>query len=184
MKKRNIVGACIMVGMILLAVPLGVHTSLTGLRTQAEDYYYYDKTGYAISDGIEVREAAGNNLITVAKRYTEANPALVSLIDDMDYSIRLCQGSRRSFSEKSEANKMMGQAAQALYAELKKTQLSEEDAKYPDQLIAQMESEQDKINRSSYNEEAREFNAREDKFPVNVLRGVAGIEPLATYDYE
>ena len=184
MKKRNIVGACIMVGMILLAVPLGVHTSLTGLRTQAEDYYYYDKTGYAISDGIEVREAAGNNLITVAKRYTEANPALVSLIDDMDYSIRLCQGSRRSFSEKSEANKMMGQAAQALYAELKKTQLSEEDAKYPDQLIAQMESEQDKINRSSYNEEAREFNARLDKFPVNVLRGVAGIEHLATYDYE
>ena len=50
--------------------------------------------------------------------------------------------------------------------------------------MAQMESEQDKINRSSYNEDAREFNARLEKFPVNLLRGVAGVEPLATFDYE
>ena len=84
----------------------------------------------------------------------------------------------------AEANQMMGQAAQALYEELKNTQLSETDQKYPDQLIAQMESEQDKINRSSYNEDAREFNARLEKFPVNLLRGVAGVAPLATFDYE
>ena len=121
----------------------------------------------------------------MARRYTETNPALTDLIDDMDYAVRLSQNSYGSnFAEEAEANQMMGQAAQALYEELKKTQLSAEDAKYPDQLIAQMESEQDKINRSSYNEDAREFNTRLEKFPVNLLRGIAGVEPLATFDYE
>ena len=39
-----------------------------------------------------------------------------------------------------------------------------------------MESEQDKINRSSYNDDAREFNARLEKFPVNLLPGsLAGV---------
>ena len=79
---------------------------------------------------------------------------------------------------------MMTGAAQALYDGLKNTQLSEEDEKYPDQLLAQMKSEQDKINRSSYNDEAREFNARLGKFPVNLLLPVVGVEPLATYDQE
>ena len=185
MKKSNIVGACVMAGLILLAIPLGVHNSLGKLRDEAEGSYYYDKTGYAIYEGIDNREAAGNNLITVARRYTETNPALTDLIDDMDYAVRLSQNSYDSnFAEEAEANQMMGQAAQALYEELKKTQLSAEDAKYPDQLIAQMESEQDKINRSSYNEDAREFNTRLEKFPVNLLRGIAGVEPLATFDYE
>ena len=69
---------------------------------------------------------------------------------------------------------MMGQAAQALYEELKNTQLSETDQKYPDQLIAQMESEQDKINRSSYNEDAREFNAPAGEIPGEPPPGRGG----------
>ena len=48
--------------------------------------------------------------------------------------------------------------------------------------LAQLESEQDKISRSSYNEDARNFNARLEKFPANLLRHVAGVEPLATFD--
>lgn len=187
MKKRNLVGACVMAAMILLAIPLGTHTSLTKLREDMAGSYYYDKTGYAIYEGVENREATGNNLITVARRYTETNPALSELIDEMDYAVRLSQnsyGEIGDFSEEAQANELMGQAAQALYEELKNTQLSQEDQKYPDQLIVQMESEQDKINRSSYNEDAREFNAQLEKFPVNLLRGVAGVEPLATFDYE
>ena len=44
--------------------------------------------------------------------------------------------------------------------------------------------DRDKINRSSYNDAAREFNARLGKFPVNLLLPVVGVEPLATYDQE
>lgn len=173
-----------MIAMILVAVPWGVHNSLTQLRENAEGSYYYDNTGFAIYDGIESREAAANNLITLARKYTDVNTDLVGLIDELDYNVRLSQNSYGDFEEESQANQAMGQTAQALYEELKKTELSEADQKYPDQLIAQMESEQDKINRSSYNEDAREFNARLEKFPVNLLRGVAGVSPLATFDYE
>ena len=105
-------------------------------------------------------------------------------VGDLEYAVEYSQNCWDGDEGLAEANQMMGQAAQALYEELKNTQLSETDQKYPDQLIAQMESEQDKINRSSYNEDAREFNARLEKFPVNLLRGVAGVEPLATFDYE
>ena len=184
MKKSSIVGACVMAGLILLSIPVGVHTSLTDLRDEAEGSYYYDQTGYAIYQGLEAREATGNNLITVAERYTSENPALTSLVGDLEYAVNYSQNCWDGDADQAEANQLMGQAAQALYKELKSTQLSETDQKYPDQLIAQMESEQDKINRSSYNEDAREFNARLEKFPVNLLRGVAGIEPLTTFDYE
>ena len=169
---------------VVLSVPLGVHTSLTSLREEANSSYYYDKTGFAIWEGVENREAAASNMITVAERYTDDNPALTGLVGDLEYAVEYSQNCWDGDEGLAEANQMMGQAAQALYEELKNTQLSETDQKYPDQLIAQMESEQDKINRSSYNEDAREFNARLEKFPVNLLRGVAGVEPLATFDYE
>ena len=184
MKKSSVIGACVLAATLVLAVPLGVHTSLTALRDEANSSYYYDQTGFAIYEGIENREAAASNMITVAERYTDENPALTSLIGDLDYAVDYSQNCWDGDSGLAEANQLMGQAAQALYEELKNTQLSETDEKYPDQLLAQMESEQDKINRSSYNEDAREFNARLEKFPVNLLRGVAGGEPLATFDYE
>ena len=184
MKKSSVIGACVLAATLVLAVPLGVHTSLTALRDEANSSYYYDQTGFAIYEGIENREAAASNMITVAERYTDENPALTSLIGDLDYAVDYSQNCWDGDSGLAEANQLMGQAAQALYEELKNTQLSETDEKYPDQLLAQMESEQDKINRSSYNEDAREFNARLEKFPVNLLRGVAGIETLTTFDYE
>lgn len=184
MKKSSVIGACVLAATLVLAVPLGVHTSLTALRDEANSSYYYDQTGFAIYEGIENREAAASNMITVAERYTDENPALTSLIGDLDYAVDYSQNCWDGDSGLAEANQLMGQAAQALYEELKNTQLSETDQKYPDQLIAQMKSEQDKINRSNYNEDAREFNARLEKFPVNLLRGVAGIEPLTTFDYE
>ena len=184
MKKSSVIGACVLAATLVLAVPLGVHTSLTALRDEANSSYYYDQTGFAIYEGIENREAAASNMITVAERYTDENPALTSLIGDLDYAVDYSQNCWDGDSGLAEAHPLMGQAAQALLEELKNTQLSETDEKYPDQLLAQMESEQDKINRSSYNEDAREFNARLEKFPVNLLRGVAGVEPLATFDYE
>ena len=184
MKKKNAIGACVLTAAIVLAVPLGVHTSLTKLREDAENTYYYDNAGYAIYEGVEERQATANNLITVAERYTSENPALTELIGDLEYTVRLAQNSYDDFAEEAQANQMMTDAAQALYDELKNTQLSEEDAKYPDQLLAQMKSEQDKINRSSYTDEAREFHARLGKFPVNLLLPLVGVEPLATYNQE
>ena len=116
-------------------------------------------------------------MITVAERYTDDNPALTGLVGDLEYAVEYSQNCWDGDEGMAEANQMMGQAAQALYEELKNTQLSETDQKYPDQLIAQMESEQDKINRSSYNEDAREFNARLEKPGIQRPAGEIPGEP-------
>lgn len=79
-------------------------------------------------------------------------------------------------------NAEMGAAAEALAAELEKITLDEKDRKYPAQMIAQMQSEQDKIERSSYNDAAREFNSRLQVFPVNILRNFTGVKELVPFD--
>ncbi len=183
MQRKNLIGACVMAGAILLSIPLGAHTSLGKLREKAADSYYYDRTGYAIYEGLGERVATARNMATVAERYTGENPELVALMDEVDYAADLVEYSGyQEYAQEAQANRQLGEAAQALYEGLKATQLSQTDEKYPDQLMAQLESEQDKISRSSYNEDARNFNARLEKFPANLLRHVAGVEPLATFD--
>ena len=83
MKKSSVIGACVLAATVVLSVPLGVHTSLTSLREEANSSYYYDKTGFAIWEGVENREAAASNMITVAERYTDDNPALTGLVGDL-----------------------------------------------------------------------------------------------------
>ena len=182
MKKKNVVGALVMAGLLALSVPLGVNRSLTKLREKAADQYYYDNAGFAIYKGLDNREAAARNLITVAKRYTAENPKLTALVDELEYSVSTLENLYDDYGAQAETNRGMGEAAQALYEELQRTQLSEKDAKYPEQLIAQMKSEQDKIERSSYNKEAREFNEKLEQFPVSYLRYAAGMKPLDTFD--
>lgn len=186
MKKKNAVGALVMTGLILVSVPLGVNRSFSRMSEQVKEAYYYDQAGYAIYEGIDAREAAANNLITVAKRYTDQEPGLVSYIDELEYRVKrsdnLYESNDPTFEEIAKVNREIGEAAQALSDQLSQVQLSEKDAKYPGQIMAQMESEQDKIQRSSYNEEAIEYNAKLDQFPVNLLRHLVGIEPLHTFE--
>lgn len=182
MKKKTVTAALIMVCALLASLPLGVNRSLNRLREDAEGCYYYDKTGFSISDGIEAREDAAANLITVARRYTQENAELSSCIDELEYRVEACRNTREDFSSVKEANQQMGDAAHALYEQLKQTELSEADAKYPDGQIAEMDSQQDMIRRSSYNDEAREFNGELENFPVKYLRYVAFVEPMTVFE--
>lgn len=83
MKQKRIAAAVVMVCMVLLALPLGVNRSLTKLREEAENSYYYDSTGFAVYSGIDAREDAASNMLTVAKRYTEENEKLEPLINEL-----------------------------------------------------------------------------------------------------
>lgn len=181
-KKTTAVGALVMTGLLLVSLPLGVNRSLGKLREDAKLQYYGDQTGYAIYQGVDEREAAAKNMITVARRYTDQNPALTEAVDELEYQVKVSENTYDDFSAEAEANRKMGEAAQALYEQLEQTELSEKDAKYPRELIAQMDAEQDKIDRSSYNDAAREFNARLEKFPVDLLRHVAFVEPLDLFE--
>lgn len=185
-RKSYTVGALVMAGMIVLSIPLGAKNSLENLRREAESDYYYDDTGYAVYQGIDAREEAASNLITIAQRYVDANPDLDPYIDELDYRVKYSKNmySYQCGEKEVEANDLMGQAAEALYEQLEKIQLSEKDEKYPAQLIAEMRSQQDKIERSSYNGDAAEFNARLDKFPMNFINRLVGVQPMGVFGEE
>ena len=117
------------------------------------------------------------------ERYTEENEKLEPLINELDRAIKVSQNTTYGdFGEEAEANLRLGDAAQVLFEELEKTQLSETDKKYPGQLMAQMKSQQDMIVRSSYNDDARAFNERLERFPVNFLKYAAFVKPLGVFE--
>jgi len=179
-KKKHIAAIIFMAAAIAGSIPLGVNRTLNRMRDDLDGIYYYDQAGYSIDDGIEKRRAAANDLITLAGRYQDKNPELEGLIDALDYRVRASENAgfdEDTFEMEAQANFALDAPAQALADALKQSDLSEKDAKYPDQLIKQMESEQDKISRSSYNDEARAFNAK-----LAELAPMALVKPMATFD--
>lgn len=180
MRKKNLAAGIFMGVAIAVSIPLGINSSLSRVRDEAESSYYYDQAGYAIYDGLDIRREAANSLITLAGRYKEQDPDLAGLIDDLDYRVKASENAwsdDHTFLSEAQANYAMDAPAEALAEALNNIELSEKDKKYPDQLIAQMRSEQDKINRSSYNDSAREYNAKRQR-----LSPMAVIKPLATFD--
>lgn len=183
MKKQNLIGAVIMTGLILLAMPLGVAHSLEELRDEAEWQFYGDRTGYSIYDSLEARREAANNLLTVARKYTDDNQGLTTYVNELEYQV---QASEWAYSDshavEAQVNFLLGEAANELAGQMESAGLSEQDEKYRVQLIAQMASEQDKIERSSYNAAALKFNEHLYVFPVNFFKHFMDVEELWTFD--
>ncbi len=166
MKKKNLAGVIFMGAAIAVSIPLGINRSLTRIREDMGGSFYYDKAGYSICDGLEKRRAAAKDLLTLAGRYSGSAPGLPELIEELDYQVRIADGAWSgddTFLEEAAANSALDGPAGELAAALNSVELSEKDKKYPDQLIAQMKSEQDKINRSSYNDDAMEYNRKVDR---------------------
>lgn len=184
-KKKHPFAALFMAAAIVAAVPVGVNSSLSELREDTTGSYYYDKGGYAIYEGLEARQAAASDLVTLARRYKDQEPSLEALADELEYQVQCArmvdfEDEDRGFFDTVRANQNLDEPAQALATALERTALEEKDKKYPGNLIAQMKSEQDKIERSSYNEEARDFNAKLDAW----YKPIAFQKPLATFDQD
>lgn len=180
MKKKNVAAAVFMGVAIAASIPLGINRSLSRVREDVEGFYYYDQAGYSIYEGIENRQEAAGSLITLAGRYKDKDPDLPALMDALDYRVKASQNAwsgDHTFLPEAQANFALDAPAEALADALNSLELSEKDKKYPDQLIKQMRSEQDKIDRSSYNDSAREYNAK-----LQRLSPMAVIKPLATFD--
>lgn len=177
MNKRNLFAGIFMGVAIAASIPLGINRSLVRIREDASYTFYSDQAGYSISDGIEKRREAASNLITLAGRYKDKNPELEGLIDELDYCVKASEyawSDDHTFTQEAKANAALDAPAEALAGTLESMELDSKDSKYPGQMISQMRSEQDKINRSSYNEEARAFNAK-----ARGLSPMALVKPMA-----
>lgn len=172
-----------MAAMILISVPLGIYRSFARLREDAMDSYYYDRTGYAVYQGIENRREAAKNLLTVAQRYADGNSSLDPYIDELEYREKYMSQlyDFQGFSQEVEANLQLGEAFQALCGEMERVELSERDKNYLENFTALMESEQDKLERSSYNDGAIEYNQKLDSFLTSLLGGLVGVKPMGVF---
>ncbi len=183
MKKKRHVGAAIfMAAAIAASIPLGANRSLMKLREEASGHYYYDDTGYALYEGLERRCAEANNLITLAEKYAEQDSGLRALSDSLEHQVKLFEkyeyeDENQTFQKIASLNAQLDQPAEALAAALEKADLSENDKKYPAQILANMRSEQDKLARSSYNDQARDYNEK-----LARMRPIAFLKPMATFD--
>lgn len=179
MNKRNLMAGIFMGVAIAASIPLGINRSLSRVREDVSGTFYYDQAGYSIYDGLEKRREAANNLITLAGRYKDKNPELEGLIDSLDYCVKASENAWSddyTYIQEAGANAALDAPAQALAEALDSMELSEQDRKYPTQMIKQMKSEQDKINRSSYNDDAIEFNRKVDR-----LRPMAMVSKMAVF---
>ncbi len=183
MKKKDLIGSLVLAAVILISLPLGVKRSVGRLRDEAENTYYYDATGYALYTGVEARAAAAKNLLTVAQRYSD--PAVAKAADRLDYWVRLQANAYDDYRDhlvEAETNDGITAAARDLVEALGQVELAPRDAAYREELWAQLQSEQDKLERSSYNDDARAFNARLEKAPLAQIKGLLGIRPLGVFD--
>lgn len=185
MKKKNLIGAGFLILAILAAIPLGTSRSFARLRESVQDEYYYDSTGYSVYTGLGTRAETGRNLLTLAEKYVDDSPELRGQMNELEFQVKYMEynfGWDNSLVEQIEANRQMGEAAQALAAGLEEIELAEKDRKYPRQLLADLDAEEDKLERSSYNDEARAYNAKLEKFPVSLLKGIAGVKALGVFE--
>lgn len=183
-KKRHPFAIIFMAVAIGAAIPLGINRSLSIMREEAGWQYFYDDTGYVLYEGLEKRREEAANLITVAKRYSSGNAELTKLVDELEHQIKLCEKYEFEYEDNTfkkivESNAALDQPAHALAQALENAGLSEKDKKYPAQIIANMESEQDKLERSSFNDEADRYNQK-----LKSLRPLAVLEPMATFNGE
>ena len=126
-------------------------------------------------------DAAKEQMEEMERARREGEEIELSAEDEAELK-RLVKRGEAAKQRLAEANLRLGDAAQVLFEELEKTQLSETDKKYPGQLMAQMKSQQDMIVRSSYNDDARAFNERLERFPVNFLKYAAFVKPLGVFE--
>ncbi len=177
-KKRAT--ACVLTAlMVAVSIPLGVHCTQTRAAEQVTALFYEGTNGdgYGIQYDLEQRLGTAANLLTVAQRYLEADdPDLQALSTARE---NLSQAA--NIRDKYDANVQLSDAAATMISRLKNEALSETDSQYVTQFETDLAAAQDRIARSSYNQEAQAYNNSLDDFPVSWLRGIAGVEELELF---
>lgn len=180
MKRKQIFSFFILILLIVLALPIGLYTSLNSIRKDAEEKYYSDQTGYTISQGVQAREDAARNLIKIAEKYQDQYTQLQDSVSELEQAIALLGNS--SVTEKhAEANLGLSTPAQSLTDMLLSLDIADEDVKYANNQLTELTAAQQQINKSNYNTEAAAFNQKLEEYPAKLLKDLGIIKALPDY---
>lgn len=183
MKKRP-VAIIIMAVLLVIAVPLGAYTSLSPMRDKAADEIYYDEAGFSIYEAVNSRADAAENINKIAEKYSAGDSSFNTLIDDLDRAVSHVRITwAEDVSELAQANSELDLPANELVNKMKASSaVSTADVSTVDGQITEMESQQYKIDRGSYNGAATEYNSRLRQFPVSLLSRLGLLEQMELFE--
>jgi len=140
---------------------------LNNLKSAASDIFYngVDGDGLGIQRELNHRVEYAFNLLTVAGRYIPDDDAVRQTAAARDALINSA-----GVAEKSENNLRLTEAVTALYARLGQEKLSDQDARYRENLYTEIKARNNIISNDGYNKEARAFNQKLDVFPASVIK--------------
>ena len=177
--RNRYFAAAVMAVLILAAVLLGSHRSLSGLRSRAAETFYAEVAGDNLSIGNDLQDRVeyAYSLATVAARYLEGTDAQLTALREAAAALEQAP----SPSAKAAANSRLTTAAAAVYDALGHYSLSETDARYRQSLYADLNARNDTIGRDGYNAVAQAFNDQLQAFPASLLAPLTGVAPLELF---
>ncbi len=173
--------------LIIVAIFIGARTSLGGLRNEALAFFFNGDPSNPLDYGIEYdlqqRVTKAGNLITVAQRYiNKNNQTLKDIQTDCDKITK-----SKEPNEKYKYNEQLTEDCYELIALLNETDIIKEAYSYDFDLVADivvdMESSNQIIGHSQYNQKAKEFNDLLEEFPINITSKLSFIKPLELFAY-
>lgn len=178
--QKNCIACIVMIVMIAAGTLIGSHTSLMGMRREAEAIFTVGARGDGIGIQSDLRERDGvaYNMVVVARRYLPDDHALIQNVQ----SARSDLDAAASVRDKSRANRALDTAVKDLYDVLNTIDLSEQDARYPQRLYTDFRSRGDTISHDPYNRAAAAFNDTLSGFPAGLLGGLTGVRPLELFE--
>ncbi|MEA4824972.1 MAG: hypothetical protein VB111_12810 [Clostridiaceae bacterium] len=169
----------ILVICIVGTILVGGGRSLERYRDTQGQLFYNGTTGdgNSIASDLRARCEAGHNLITVAKRYMDANAAEIKALSDSITTLENAATVREAF----DANYDLTLSADHLYSVLNNTALSDADKKLVSGQFTELTSRNQTISHDGYNTVAVEFNDLLGRFPTSVIAMANGIVPLELF---
>lgn len=173
--------------LIIIAIFIGARTSLVELKQEALDYFFNGDPSNSLDYGIEYdlnqRVTKAGNLITVSQRYIDSNDSAIKAVQkDCDNITKSSEP-----NEKYKYNEKLTEDCYALVEALNKTDIVLEKNSYDFDLVVDiiidMDSSNQIIGHSAYNQKAKEFNLLLEEFPINITSKFVFIKPLELFAY-
>ncbi len=161
-------------------------------RTQADErqkiqYLYEDNYDISIASAVNETTDKAQNLIKLARKYTEQNSELENLAQGIEKQIETLYAQDGSMADPKPLKEIYALAG-SLAADLETVTADTADAKYTGGLLAELRSLQDQIGHAEYNVKAKEWNQSLADFPKSFLKEVKiGSKPIfeigSLYEY-
>ncbi len=171
--------AVILVIVILGMILLGGGRSLARERAREAQLFWNGTSGdgNSIANDLHVRCEAAANLVTVAKRYMDANADEIKAINEARDALEAALTPTEAF----EANYALTLAADHLYSVLNNKELSDADKKHVSGQFTELTSRNQTISHDGYNAKAAAFNELLGRFPTSIIAAVSGVAPLELF---